>query len=233
MRLQALVILLVAAAGCGNPLRPAPVPRADSLGQSAEELRAEGDARLTRGDNAGAAQAYAQALRSEPENLAIRYRLGAALAGADRVKEATAAFLWVVERGSPDREEVGLARQWLAEARVTPAAAAPAAAPGEPGGGGQLTGQTQWNDPKRKHLKLQIMLDGDDPATSGRRYFTKVTLNEPYQIAGIVPGRYRAMAQVFSTRLWDTSVYIQPRGPTVLDLTPANSIAPANALAPK
>jgi tetratricopeptide (TPR) repeat protein len=232
MRLLALVILLVAAAGCGNPLRPAPVPRADRPTPSAEESRAEGDARLARGDNAGAAQAYEQALRSDPENLAIRYLLGAALARADRVKEATAAFLWVVQHGSPDREEVGLARQWLAEAGATPAPSAPAAARGEGGGGGQLTGRTQWDDPQRGDLPLQILLDGDDPATRGKRYWAKVALNEPYQIAGVVPGRYRAMAQVGPVRLWDTAVHIKAESPTVLDLTPANSIAPPNALAP-
>jgi hypothetical protein len=231
--LPVLVIGLTAAAGCGNPPRPAPAPRVAEAAPSVKQLRAQGDAHLKRGDHAGAARAYERILRSYPKSLRIRYLLGVALAQADRVREATAAFLWVVDHGRPDRDEVRLARQWLAAARVTPTASggiAPAPAPGKPGTPGQLTGRTQWADPERRRLGLQILLVGDDPATRGQRYWTKVLLNEPYEISGVAPGRYRAMAQVGPIRLWDTLVDVKPEGPTILDLTPSTSIAPLDAL---
>jgi hypothetical protein len=233
--LPAFVILHAAVAGCGNPLPPTAAPPADRPAATAEDPRAEGDARFKRGDYSGAAQAYEQALLGDPQSLAIRYLLGAALAQADRVQEAMAAFLWVVDHGSADREEVRLARQWLAEARVVLTApapavdAAPAPALGEAGGAGQVTGRTQWTNEHRR-LKLVIVLHGDDTATRGRRYATNVTLNEPYEIAGVVPGRYRVMARVGPIRLWDTSVDVKAKVPTVLDLTPPTSIAPSDAL---
>jgi tetratricopeptide (TPR) repeat protein len=236
--LPAFFIGLAAAAGCASPPGPTSAPRASTPAPTASELGAEGDARFKRGDYAGAAHAYEQILRSYPKSVRIRYLLGVALAQADRVKEATAAFLWVVDHGRPDREEVRLARQWLAEARVTPTASATAAhtaqapAPGPPGAQGQLTGRTQWDDPEHRRLSLQIVLEGNDRTTRGQRYWTKVLLNEPYEIAGVPPGRYRAMAQVGPIRLWDTWVDIKAEGPTVLDLTPANSIASPDALSP-
>jgi hypothetical protein len=237
-RWLAALFIVLAAAGCANPPGPTSAPRVSEPAPTARELGDEGDARLKRGDYAGAAQVYEQILRSYPKSVRIRYLLGVALAQADRVKEATAAFLWVVDHGRPDREEVRLARQWLAEARVTPtrsttaADVARAAAPGGPDAEGLLKGQTQWNDPEHRRLSLQILLNGDEAATRGRRYWTKVPLNEAYEITGIVPGRYRAMAQVGPIRLWDTSVDVKPKGPTFLDLTPTNSIARPDALNP-
>jgi hypothetical protein len=225
----------VAVAGCQQP--PAPAPRTDSTTPSVDQLQAEGDARFERGDYEGAARAYEQALLYDPQNVALRYLAGVALARAGRLDEATAAFLWVTDHGRPDREEVRLARQWLAEAGVKAASARPssgdrAAAPGDPGPSGQLKGRTQWSglDPARRP-NLQILLEGDDPATRGRRYWAKVPLNEPYEIAGVVPGRYRVMAQVGPVRLWDTTVDIKPEGPTLVDLTPSTSVAPPDALA--
>ena len=228
--LLALVILIAAAAGCGNPLLPTAAPQAERSAPSADEPRSEGDARFKRGDYPGAAQAYEQALQSDPQNLAIRYLLGAALAQADRVEEAMAAFLWVVDHGSADREEVRLARQWLAEARIALSTAPDAAAeaPAEASGPGQVTGRTEWAD--RRRVKLHIRLDGDDTDTRGKRYWTKVRLNAPYEIAGVVPGRYRVTAQVGPIRLWETSVDVKTEGATVLDLTPATSVAPPDVL---
>jgi tetratricopeptide (TPR) repeat protein len=236
--LPALVIVLAAAAGCASPPAPTSAPPDSEPAPTAKELGAEGDARLKRGDYAGAVQAYEQILRSYPKSVRIRYLLGVALAQADRVVEATAAFLWVVDHGRPDREETRLARQWLTEARVRPTASAPAAsgapaaAPDAPDAEGLLKGLTQWNDPEHRRLSLQILLTGDEAATRGRRYWTKVMLNEPYEISGVVPGHYRAMAQVGPIRLWDTPVDVKPKGPTFLDLTPANSIARPDALNP-
>jgi hypothetical protein len=163
--------------------------------------------------------------------------MGVALARAGRVDEATTAFLWVADHGGPDREEARLARQWLVEAGLKPASARTSSgeeAARGPGPLGHLKGRTQWSglDPARPRPNLQILLEGTDTATRGRRYWAKVPLNDPYEIAGVVPGRYRVMAQVGPIRLWDTTVEIQPDGPTLVDLTPSTSVAPPDALAP-
>jgi TPR repeat len=233
--LPALLVLLVAGAGCQQA--PTSAPRTDSATPSVDQLRAEGDARFKRGDYEGAVRAYEQALLYDPQNVELRYLAGVALARAGRANEATAAFLWVVDHGHPDNDEVRLARQWLAEAGLKPVSGRPssgdgAAAPGDPGPAGQLKGRTQWSglDPARRP-NLQILLEGEEPATRGRRYWAKVPLNEPYEIAGIVPGRYRVMAQVGPVRLWDTTVEIKPESPTLVDLTPSTSVAPPEALA--
>jgi hypothetical protein len=232
-----LLVLLVAVTGCQQG--PTPAPGTGTAASSVAQLRGEGDARLRRGDYRGAARAYEQALLYAPQNVAIRYLAGVALARAGRTEEATAAFLWVTDHGRSDREEVRLARQWLVEAGVRPApartsSAEEAAAPRGPSPLGQLNGRTEWSglDPARARPNLQVLLEGDDTATRGRRYWARVPLNEPYEITGIVPGRYRVMAQVGSIRLWDTKVEIQPDGPTLVDLIPSTTVASPDALAP-
>jgi hypothetical protein len=57
-------------------------------------------------------------------------------------------------------------------------------------------------------------------------------LNEPYQIARVVPGRYRVIAQVGPIRLWDTTADVREGQPTVLDLAQATSVASKDALRP-
>ncbi len=224
------LVLTLAACG-GPPAGRAPQPAAPTV----ERLRAEGDERLGRRDWAGAVRAYEQALLYAPDDVHARYRLGIALAHLERTEEAVTAFTWVADHGAPDSEEVRVAREWLVAAGVRPAARAAAGpAAEEPSPGGGLEGRTEWKnlDPGRPRPGLQILLEGDEPVTRGRRYWTKVPLNDPYRIPGIVPGRYRLMAQVGPFRLWDTTVVVQDGGPTRVDLTPATSVAPPDVLRP-
>jgi hypothetical protein len=228
---------VVLAAGCQQA--PPPAPRTEVRATFAA-LRAEGDSALKVRDWTAAARAYEQALIYEPPHLAVRYGRAIALSHLDRRDEAITAFLWVVDNAPLTAEESRVARQWLVEAgvRPPPEAAASAAASGdtaqEAAAGGRLRGKTQWTslEPGVGPPQLQILLEGDDSATQGRRYWAKVKLNDPYEIAKVVPGRYRMSAQVGPIRLWDTSVTVADGNPTVLDLTPATSIAPANALRP-
>jgi hypothetical protein len=227
-----LVLLLAA---CGRA--PGSSATAPPAPPGVEDLRAEGDARLAELDWPGAVRAYERVVAQDPRDLRSRYRLGVALANLDRAEEAAAAFAWVGDHGPADLEETGLARRWLAEAGLRAPAAAPrgrdaAPAEREPAGAGLLQGRTEWSrlDPDRPRPPLQILLEGDDPVTRGRRYATRVRLTEPYRIDGVVPGRYRLMAQVGPVRLWDTSVAVRDGGPTSLDLTPAISGASPDAL---
>jgi hypothetical protein len=106
--------------------------------------------------------------------------------------------------------------------------------PGAPAPTGRVKGKTQWTELERsaQRLTLQILMQGDEALTEGRYYGTRVRLNEPYEITGIAPGRYRLSAQVGPIRLWDTKINVAEANPTVLDLTPAISVAPPNALRP-
>lgn len=226
-----VAVLLVA---CERPQTPA--PRAEA---SFEQLRAEGDARLAQREYEAAVRAYRAALAYEPRSLPVRYSLGVALAHLNRIEEAVTAFAWVVEHGPPTGEEVRLARRWLVEAAARASAVVESATTGRPdsaeaGSYGLLQGKTEWTDldPNRARPHVQILLEGNDFGIRGRRYWVKAPLNEPYEIARVIPGRYRVIAQVGPTRLWDTTVTVQADRPTILDLTQAMSIAPRDALRP-
>jgi hypothetical protein len=230
---HALVTVVLGAAvlaGCQGASAPPP----PATLASAERLRAEGDARRERGDHEGAFAAYRQAAGLEPGHLVGRYLLGVTAAHLDRHDEAVEAFTWVVEQGAAEREEVRIARQWLIEAGVLQRPAAGQVAAAETTAGGTLRGRTEWRgvDPSRPVPRLQILLDGDDPITRGKRYATRVNLNEPYTLANVQPGRYRVIAGVGMTKLWLLSITVDDGKPTVLDLTPAVSSAPPDALAP-
>ena len=236
-RLAGALVVVVLAAGCRQS--PPPAPRTE-IRATLPALRAEGDRALAARDWAAAARAYEKALPYEPANLAVRYGHAVALSNLDRRDEAVTAFLWVVDHAPLTSEESRLARRWLLDTggRVAPAArSAPAAgdAGRETVAGGRLYGKTQWTglDPGVAPPQLQILLEGDDAATQGRRYAAKVKLNETYDITRVAPGRYRLLAGVGSVRLWDTTVTVADGKATILDLTPASSVAPTNALRPR
>jgi tetratricopeptide (TPR) repeat protein len=228
--LLAVVVLVV---GCDRAPRRVATPPAV---QSFEELRADGAARLAARDWEGALRAYQAALAVQADNREVRYGLAIALSQLDRVDEAGQAFAWIVEHGSPDDESVRVARQWLAST-ARPSTGEPTsgrAAAGDSGRGlGTVRGQTEW-----PHLTpgitatLQILLEGDDAGTRDRRYWAKVGLNRPYEIADVAPGNYRLKAQVGPVRLWETRVAVERGRAAVVDLTRATAVASADALRP-
>jgi len=142
----------------------------------------------------------------------------------------------VADHGPADREEVRIAHQWLIDAgvrkdRVVTAAASDSSAPSATGTS-LVQGRTEWNDldPSRPRPTVQILLEGDDLDTRGRRYLAKAPLNDPYRIEKVIPGRYRVLAQVGPIRLWETTVSVPDGGPAVLDLTQATAIAAPDSL---
>lgn len=232
-RAVALLALVLTLAACENA-SPARSPRGEAR-VGFEQLRAAGDAWLAQRDWEGAVEAYRSALVYDPESLAVRYALGVALAYLERVDEAVTAFTWVADHGPAGREEVKIARQWLVEAgiRVPSAPASASVSPADtPAAPGRLEGRTEWTalDPSRSRLQAQILLEGDEPATTGRRYWARAPLNEPYRVSVTAPGRYRVMVQVGPVRLWDTTVLVEEGRATRLDLTPATSSAPPDVL---
>ena len=93
---------------------------------------------MARGDHEGAARLYSEAVHEAPEDVSLRYALGAALHRLRRWREAAEAFEYVIGHGRSDSREVRLARLWLERGRIgmEPAPEGPAearAAPVEPG----------------------------------------------------------------------------------------------------
>jgi tetratricopeptide (TPR) repeat protein len=239
MRLRTLVAVAALAAACQSSAPPAPAPTAST--PDLATLRARGDTHLALGEYEAAATAYREAVALDGANQGLRHRLGVALARLGRLDEAAEAFRWVVDNGGGGSEEVRIARQWLAErdaaakgdARrperpVFEKTADPAAARDA----GRVEGRTEWADldPALVRPILQVVLEGDAPDTKGRRYAARTSLGDPYSVADVPPGRYKLMAQVGPIRLWETRVDVKPGGPTAVDLLPATSIAPKDAL---
>jgi hypothetical protein len=194
-----------------------------------------------RGDWEGARRAYEDAIRAEPGDFRLRYRLGVALSHLDMREDATGVFKWVVANGPHASEEVRLAQQWLEAAITKAVAAAPSSgsasstatnSPVE--GRGAVRGRTEWTtlDLNKVVPRIQIQLASNDPPPRQRLYSTRVLLNEPYEIKGVVAGQYRLTAQSGMTRLWEMSITVAEDSPTVVDLTQSASVAPPDTFKP-
>ena len=228
----AWLAVAVFVAGCERA--PRPVAVRTSVTQSFEELRADGAVRLAARDWEGALRAYQAALAAQPDRLDVRYGLAIALSHLDRADEVVQAFTWIVEHGSPEEESVRVARDWLASV-ARPSTGEPRserAATSEDGRAlGTVRGRTEWHNlTPGPPPTLQILLEGDDGGNRDRRYWAKVRLNEPYEMTDVVSGSYRLKAQVGPVRLWETRVGVEHGRPTIVDLTRATAVAPAEAL---
>jgi tetratricopeptide (TPR) repeat protein len=238
MRRPALVLAaaafgaVLAVTGCDRPRVSAP---ATTPALATDDLR-DGDAALARADWPAAIAAYHRAIDRDPGAVKARYGLAVALSHLERNDEAADAFQWVVEHAGSATEEARIATQWLASRRGSagPAVAAKSEED-ESGPVGRLEGRTEWRDldPERPKPNLQLLLESEDPASDRRRYWAKTRLNDRYEFPRVAPGRYRLVAQVGPIRLWEARTVVREGQPTVLDLTSATSVAPADALRPR
>lgn len=236
MRPQVLLAAALLTAACQGP---APSPAPVQSGASPEELRARADAHFAEKNYDQAVAAYRDALAADERNLAVRHRLAVALAQLGRGDEAAEVFHAVIAQAPPGSDEARIARQWIAE-RESPAqpVGATTLSPStgaETGGTARVEGRTEWAhlDPSRARPNLQLLLQGDEVGTQGRRYWSRTLLGEPYRFDNVAPGRYRLIAQVGSVRLWDTSVTVAGPGTIEVDLTTQKSPAKPDALRPR
>jgi len=232
-KLSPVVLLAVAALVVSCQRAPRQVATPPPVTQSFEELRTDGAARLAARDWEGALRVYQAALAAQPDDLDVRYGVAIALSQLDRAEEATHAFAWVVQHGSPDQESVRVARQWLASAR--PATAEPpaerAATSDDGRAVGTVRGRTEgFNPTPGPTATLRILLEGDEAGNRDQRYWAKARLNDRYEISDVVPGGYRLRAQLGPVRLWETRVVVERGRPTVVDLTRATAVASIEAL---
>lgn len=228
---------LALGAGCGDRQPSSGPPPPPSSFQTVNP-RDAGDALMARGDYAGAIVRYRAAIRKEPDDLAVV--LGTAFSRLGETEETAQQFIWVLEHGRPDRQEVVLARQWLMEVGQltppTPAAAMPTptpeptpadvAAQKAPAVYGSLKGKIVWPGvEKAEHpLTLELRLNGEG-ANAVNTFRFRLGFGKPYTLPRLPAGPYRVVGRVGDVVLWDTRVVISPNAETVLDLSPEYSSA--------
>jgi hypothetical protein len=227
-----LSVLVLTLTGCqAAPASHAPTATSPTA-MGVAELRADALACVERGDLDGALRAAREAVSRAPQDAPALYLLGVVLTRLDQLEAATLVFQQVLEHG-PRTAEGEAARRWLVEAGALPAMAE---APARPADDttlpvGQVEGRTEWpRAPEQGLPKLQILLVGSDGEVRGRRYATRVQLNEAYAIANVPAGQYQLMAQVGQTRLWEQAITVEEGKTAQVHLTPATAVAAADAL---
>jgi hypothetical protein len=209
----------------------APAPPGDA--RSAAALKAQADDQRERGEFHQAVETYQAALRSDPTDIATRYALAQVLAQLNRRSEAIGAYTWVVQNALPGSEIARQAEQWLRDAGgSTLAGDSPN---GDAASQGRLTGRLTWTDldPNRPSPSVAIVLEGTDAITTGEIYSTRTMMNRDYDFASVKPGGYHLVAKAQMIKIWETDVVVTRGGSTVLNLDPAQAVAPADALVAK
>jgi tetratricopeptide (TPR) repeat protein len=244
-RRTALVLAVLAASASGCQQSPPPsTPRASTSAKTVDSLKARGDELSQRGQYDGALAVYEEALRQEPNDVALRYAVASTLASLDRRAEATEAFRWVAVNGLPNSELVDRAETWLRAAGAvgttgaitTPTQPLAEKPPEQSVAESRLRGHITWTnvDPARPAPRVHLRLEGTDPSNKGLVYNTAATLNGDYEFADVRPGAYRLTAQspLVAVRLWEVDVTVQDGGPTALDLSQASSLALTTSFVP-
>jgi hypothetical protein len=232
----ALAFLAVTLIGCEQDGRSS-TPRASRVAtKAAAAQKARGDELSQRGQHEGALAAYQEALRQEPNDVALRYAIAVTLAALNRRPEAIEAYRWVYFNGLPGSELVEKSETWLRDvgALATPTEPMPDK-PVEKTIDTRLRGHITWAnvDPERPAPRVHLRLEGIDVTNKGTVYNTVAILNGDYEFASVPPGAYRLTAQspLLAVRLWELTVTVQEGGATVLDLSEASSVAPATSFA--
>ena len=191
---------------------------------------------MAAGDHRAATDRYRRAVLLEPDDVSLRFALGAAYTFLDRRPEAVEQFRWVMKRGDPAGAEHRGARRWLAgsgvpiesEAAIRGAAVADPGA-GSPVIGGRLVGRTEWPgiDPKRRSISGEISIAGTEGAMESVKRSRPLRLGGGYHFWDIPPGQYRIVARMAhhpeDVTLWDQTVMVADGQPTELVLTPENA----------
>ena len=232
-----VALCAVAPAGCRDV--PPTTPKAVAV-EAAGDPRAEGDAAAQRGDWATAAARYAEAVQRTPDDWLLRFALGSAYSHLDRTPDVIEQFAWVVEHGDASRAEVASARQWLRQAGALPAATetttrTDTASPAEatpPAGTGILAGKTSWPGLDR-HMPLKVRLRGETDATKDARDRVTIALGKPFTFPKVKAGEYRLIGEAGGVALWDLPITVEPDKTTSVELSPANSSAPAGSFPPR
>ena len=225
--------LLLAACQAG----PAPrAPKAIAL-SPAERLRAEGEAFFAKADYVDAIEKYRQAADLDPAAIAPRFGLGTAYSFLDKRPEAIVQFRWVMDHAASSSTEYQDAQRWLTRIGALTAASAQTdlAGPADPATSlGRLVGRTEWPGltPHTPRITGTLSLIGDEPATLDVKRSREFELGDKYGFRDVPAGRYRIVAVIDETTIWNESVTVEAGKDTTLTLSQASSPVPADRFPP-
>ena len=236
------IVLLAAALILGAACQQTPVshPPVSTL-SPAEQLKVEGDAFMAKGDYFDAVEKYRQAADLDPAAIAPRFALGTAFSFLDKRTEAVAQFRWVLSHAEAASSEYHEAHSWLtrAGALVAPSASADAdpnaqARAVDPSTTGHLVGKTEWPGvtPQRRLITGMLSLVGDEPVTQDVKRSRAFRLGDGYEFKDVPAGRYRVVAVIDETTVWDEKVTVETGKDTNLMLSQSTSPVPAGTFAP-
>ena len=236
------IVLLAAALLLGAACQQAAVshPPGSTLSQ-AEQLKVEGDAFLAKGDYVDAVEKYRQAADLDPDAIGPRFALGTAYSFLEKRPEAILQFRWVLSHADAGSDEYQEARRWLTRvgALAAPTVVADAgqkgeARPADSSTVGRLVGKTEWPGvtPQRRLITGTLSLVGDEPVTYDVKRDRAFRLGDGYEFKDVPAGRYRVVAVIDGTTVWDEKVTVDTGKDTTLTLSQATSPVPARKFAP-
>jgi hypothetical protein len=234
-RVLVLAAVLLLAACQEAPVSQAPAPASPYV-----RAMAEGDALLARGDHAGAVEQYRQAADLDPEGIRPRFMLGTAYSFLDKRPDAIAQFRWVLAHAAAGSTEYTEAHRWLAKVGALPASPMVAQArPSEPFAPdpsrlGRLVGKTEWPEvtPQRRLITGSLSLMGDEPVTHDVKRTRAFRLGDGYEFRDVPAGRYRVVAVIDETMVWDEKVTVEAGKDTNFVLRQATSSVPVEKFRP-
>lgn len=208
--------------------KPATPASSASPAEQAQELAGVGDYE-------GARRLYQQALLAAPEDVSRWYAQGVTLSHLNLHQETEQAFQFVVNHGSPDSEEVKVARRWLVSAGVLapPVTFAPSESEGDATEAtAAVKGRVSWGEPdaNRPSVNARILLHGLNGAAKGRRFTARISLGRAFRFERVPAGSYRVIGSAAGQRLWDLTLDVDDGKEIALDLTRDNSSDPGVAL---
>ena len=235
------IVLLAATLFLGVACQQAPASHAPvSKLSPAEQLKIEGDAFMVKADYANAVEKYRQAADLDPAAIGPRFGLGTAYSFLDKRPEAILQFRWVLAHAASASTEYREARRWLtrvgalSEPAVANAGQKDETRPVDPSTVGRLVGKTEWPGitPQRRLITGTLSLVGDEPVTQDIKRQRAFRLGDGYEFRDLPAGRYRVVAVVDGTTVWDEKVTVETGKDTSLMLSQSTSPVPVGKFTP-
>jgi hypothetical protein len=200
----------------------------------------EGDALVAKGAYVDAIEKYRQATDLDPAAVGPRFGLGTAYSFLEKRPEAILQLRWVLSHADAASSEYQEARRWLTrvgalvEPTVADAGQKGDPRPVDPSTVGRLVGKTEWPGitPQRRLITGTLSLVGDEPVTQDIKRSRAFRLGDGYEFKDVPAGRYRVVAVIDETTVWDEKVTVETGKDTSLTLSQSTSPVPAGKFAP-
>lgn len=239
-RIVLLAVALVLGAACQQA--PVSVPSVSQDLSPVDRLKAEGDAFMAKSDYPNAIEKYRQAVDLDSSAVGPHFGLGTAYSFVDKRPEAIVQFRWVLARADGSSTEYQEAYRWLSRVGALPAPAVASDASQknqskptvDPSTVGRLVGKTEWPGvtPQRRMVSGTMSLVGDEPVTQDVKRQRAFRLGDAYEFRDLPAGRYRVVAVVDGTTVWDEKVNVETGKDANLTLSQATSPVPVEKFVP-